>query len=421
MSLSSQAVIIVNFDFPPNQGIGGRRWAKFAKGLAAKGVRVYVIKADPVSSNKISPWTDETIHPLIEVHSIKRTYPESVSHPGKGWKRKFRYLWELNQLKKKTRGTIYDIAIGWQDVLTRKLTELVESKKVTQIIATGAPFNALYYCALFKKTHPGVKLLVDYRDPWLTAQNYGMPFLSADAKKFEAEKQHAVFQYADVIVSPYEELTNRLFDEAHEVMADKSKFKVLPHFYDDTEVLSASTHASKSPSNKVTFVYGGALYTGTGPMLDEWRDYLLQLQNSGDILSKRLLFKVFTDNQPEAERFKDIPSVQTSPTIGKRIFEELTSADFCIVMAAEHNKNQFTTKFFEYLPLRKPFIYFGPEGDISRFIEEHSLGRRIADFKRDIPVLIDDLDSNRIAFNDKFDISSYSLSAATERLLSLLS
>jgi hypothetical protein len=419
MSQMPAAVIIVNFDFPPNQGIGGRRWAKLAKGLAERGVQVVVIKADPVSNNKNSAWTQDITSERIEVHSIKRTYPESVSHPKKGWKHKFRYLWDLNQLKKKEQGTVYDVAIGWQDVLIQKLKELVVSKGIKHLIATGAPFNALFYCALFKQKSPGIKLLVDYRDPWLTAKNYGMPFLETSAMNVEIEKQNVVFQFADKVISPYQELTDQLFFEAKDVTTDKSKFDVLPHFYDETDS-HLSLKSIIKPKDKVTFIYGGALYTGTSGMLNEWKTCLEEIEKTAQRLSKRLSFKLFTDNQIEAKIFEGLSTVQISSTIGKRIFDELMGGDFCIIMAADHNKNQFTTKFFEYLPLRKPFVYLGPEGAVSKFIETNHLGRRLENISRDLPELIKDFDEGRLEFNSDFDISSYTLKYATDRLLSFL-
>jgi len=44
----------------------------------------------------------------------------------------------------------------------------------------------------------------------------------------------------------------------------------------------------------------------------------------------------------------------------------LHAADVLVVMNAEHNKDYKTTKFFEYLPLKKPLLYIGPEGFVSK-------------------------------------------------------
>jgi hypothetical protein len=419
MSQLPKALIIVNFDFPPNQGIGGRRWAKMAKGLASKGVKVFVIKADPIYGNKTSPWIQDVQHPLIQVHSIKRTYPQSISHPKKGWKHKFRYMWDLNLLRRTTKGTIYDVAIGWQSVLNEKLHELTKSNEISHIIATGAPFNALYYCALFRQSNPKIKLVVDYRDPWLTAKNYGMPFLDSAAMACEIEKQNQVFKHADLILSPYNELTDKLFEEASSVITDRSKFKVLPHFYDESDSNAAGIPKTRD-EKKLTFVYGGALYTGTANVLNDLVNYLSELEHRGDAISKRLLIKIYTDNQIEAVVFRGLKSVLVSPTIGKQIFDELRNADFCLIMAADHNKNQLTTKFFEYLPLRKPIVYIGPVGDISRFLESNYLGWRISDFATDIPKLIDSFDSGKMKFNKDFDIAPYTLNASVELLMSVL-
>ncbi|MFM1999846.1 MAG: hypothetical protein RL204_1793, partial [Bacteroidota bacterium] len=71
MSLENKNIILINFDFPPNFGIGGRRWGKLAKGFVSKGFNVFVIKAAPLD-NRISQWTVDVDHQSIKTHSISR-------------------------------------------------------------------------------------------------------------------------------------------------------------------------------------------------------------------------------------------------------------------------------------------------------------------------------------------------------------
>src|SRR5690242_19270614 len=136
MSFSSEHILLACFDFPPNQGIGGRRWAKLAKGLARKGYHVHVIKSDPITSNTKSPWTDDTEHPNIHIHSIKRTYPQSVSHTGTSVFDKLMYRYHLLKLKTTEPGTIYDVAIGWELSFRKKAEELIRKWNIRNVIAT---------------------------------------------------------------------------------------------------------------------------------------------------------------------------------------------------------------------------------------------------------------------------------------------
>jgi hypothetical protein len=49
MPTTKKHIILVNYDFPPNKGIGGRRWGKLAKEFAEQNCIVHVIKAEALS------------------------------------------------------------------------------------------------------------------------------------------------------------------------------------------------------------------------------------------------------------------------------------------------------------------------------------------------------------------------------------
>ena len=95
-----KSILLVNFDFPPNYGIGGRRWAKLAKGMAMQDVHIDVIKADPISTAKISPWQSDTLSEKINIHSLPRpVLSEWISHPHKSIVGKIKYRLALSITK----------------------------------------------------------------------------------------------------------------------------------------------------------------------------------------------------------------------------------------------------------------------------------------------------------------------------------
>ena len=137
-------LILVNYDFPPNQGIGGRRWGKLAKGLAQEGYHVHVIKASAIEGNKPSPWTIDIEHPNIHVTTIKRTYPSVISHTGHTIWDKLHYRFALWRLKRLVKGTIFDLSAEWGKPLTTACEKLCRDFPIKRIIATGAPWHMLY-------------------------------------------------------------------------------------------------------------------------------------------------------------------------------------------------------------------------------------------------------------------------------------
>ena len=73
----SEQVLIISYTFPPTPGIGGRRWAKFAKYFALKGYRVQVICAtNPFSDTSI--WDRDTLSENIIKVFVPHKYPGSL-------------------------------------------------------------------------------------------------------------------------------------------------------------------------------------------------------------------------------------------------------------------------------------------------------------------------------------------------------
>jgi hypothetical protein len=66
--------------------------------------------------------------------------------------------------------------------------------------------------------------------------------------------------------------------------------------------------------------------------------------------------------------------VKVHKPIGTGLFEVLPGFDLSVILLSWHNKDFKTTKFFEYLPYKVPYLYVGPEGHVSESIEKEGLG-----------------------------------------------
>ena len=62
-------ILLVCFSFPPFPGIGGRRWAKFAKYLSKQNVNVHVLAAKN-EPGTISEWDHDVKSEKIKIHQI---------------------------------------------------------------------------------------------------------------------------------------------------------------------------------------------------------------------------------------------------------------------------------------------------------------------------------------------------------------
>lgn len=411
MSFANKNILLVNFDFPPNQGIGGRRWGKLSKGLAEEGFDVFVIKADPVSMNNPSPWTEDVKSARIHVTSLPRTYPEGFSHPGSGLIDKIKYRIHQFILSRKERGTIFDISIGWDKYLLPAAADLIEKHKIINVIATGAPWNLLYFVCRLKEKFPQINIISDFRDPWINAKNYGMQSLDEKRKSHEKFKHQYVLSHSDVIITPAKDMTDEL--RKFDIENSKANFNVLGHFYDEDDTgLTDST----ATSDKIILVYGGDLYVGVEPMLNKFVSDLEIIRQKNPELYRRIEVRIFT-NSAISSVLRTLDAIRVFPSVGKRIFEELRSAHFTLIFLPDNKKNHLTTKSIEYLPFRKPYLVYSPEGDFTRFVEENQLG---------FPMLREGNNPDEIILNntgkliDSPVIKERTLRQATEKLISLL-
>ena len=369
MSLTSKNIIIINFDFPPNYGIGGRRWGKIAKGFVAEGANVYVVKSEPIDS-RISQWSKDVEKSAIRTISIPRKAQLDRFAVGNKFADRITYKLAIKVNEWSEKGTPFDLAIGWEIELCNTLKQLLLETKAEWVFCSGAPFNLCYYTADFLRKNGGFKLWVDLRDPWLQAKNYGMPNLSKRRYMQEVEKVRTVLANANVISSP----SDVLLDELREIDGGSwnNKLYELKHFFDPDD---SPQLVSPINDGKIRAVYGGEIYQEGEAVLKEMAEDLDGLKSNYPALYEKLEISFYTVSPHKISQiFSRHTIVKSSNSIGDKIFSEIAKSDLCIIFLAEHNRNFFTTKYFEYLPLQKPYLYIGPEGKVIKEIEAKKMG-----------------------------------------------
>ena len=411
MSLENKNIILINFDFPPNFGIGGRRWGKISKGFASRGFNVYVIKSEPLDG-QISHWTSDVQSSSIRTFSIPRKAQLTRFSVRNSALDRITYKLAIKLNERREKGTPFDLAIGWKVEFNRLLKQLLSETQAEWVFCTGAPFNLCYYAAEYLRENGGFKLWIDLRDPWLKAKNYGIPNLSKKRFNQEIDKVKSVLSNADVISSP----SDILMDELRELDNGKwnNKLYELKHFYDPDD---CPTFPQRPKGGEIRLVYGGEIYQEGELFLKKMALDLDFLKANHPAIYSRLKVSFYTVSpQKVSQFFKEHSIVESSDSIGDRIFSEIALADFCIIFLAEHNRNFFTTKYFEYLPLRKPYLYIGPEGKVIKEIEAKKMGCSWQSF---MDILIKDklhLTEFGIASDQ---LENNSLSARVDKILAL--
>ncbi len=397
-------VLIICWDFFTPGAIGGRRWSKIAKSMVRKGLNVSIL-ATPASA-KADSWIGEEYIQKMRIYEIRSNFLSRwLTDYGARWKSvKIRVAQIFLRLFH--RGTIFDKAILIERKFISKASEIVRNEKIEVVFVTGAPFSLMYYAAKLKVVFPNLKVVADYRDPWTGAVNYGMKDLRLKDKNAEEEKQNFVFENSDVVSAPNEFLLKEIAESYSGRSVVKARFYELQHAYDPDDVVNPQV--GKRDFKRI--IYAGSVYMHSEPYLRQLIDAIHYYNQEPGINELRV--DIYTGdrvNLKDSER--DV--MRWYKPIGNDIFQEIVNCDLVIILLSDHNKNYVTSKFYEFLPYNKPFLYIGPEGFVSRKIEEEKLGivlRNPADLVRFFSSDFGEKYSSR-------DLSKYTFDRLTQKLL----
>ncbi len=364
-------IIIISFTFPPQGGIGGRRWAKFSKYFKREGLNVKVYTA-PFRNNS-SPWKEDTIG--VEVVEIETGFPRVIRFGVSTILDKIKYRLALYQLRKQVNGNFYDHSSMWHANLIPALKK--EDLNSSVIIASAGPFSYLADLIPLKKEFPELKLIADFRDPWTTNKTaFGYSDLPDTRLKVEQEKEKQVVDDFDAIVSVASPMTDYFKSISNGQGIDK--FHTILNGYDPEDYKFLPRSPKKSTSTlKIAFV--GTLYNKTkqglkalcvalretdlvvevtfcGDMTDEARELLSQLNQV------KLLGKV-------------------SGTEARSIINE---SDVAMLLLTDDLTYSFSTKFCEYISMKKPIWIISKEGETPAFIVDHEIGVHSNPNKKDV-------------------------------------
>jgi hypothetical protein len=411
-----KSVLLICWDFPPNYGIGGRRWAKLAKCLVKDGYTIHVIKSETPKGNSISPWLKDVDHKNILVSNIKPHWAVEWLHSYDSIFSFAKIRFAKYFLKLKYKGTIFDKAIGIQTEFNALATDLITKNNINNVIVTGAPFNLIYYTALLKQRMKYLNIIADYRDPWINSVNYGMLHLTKDQLMQEHEKQNSVFNNVDVVTAPNDFLIEQIKQTNTGKVNAMPLFLKLPHFFDKDDVVLERSATSKE-HDKLKLIYAGALYSDT-------ERYLSILANS--ILKFKVKFPrakievdLYTKHKSLAlSRLGLEENIRFHEPIGDKIFNVVRQSDLFIILLTDHNKDFKTTKFYEFLPYKVPYLLVGPKGHVSESIEKEELGFLLTE-EHDLSYIYEKLLISKELKGFK-DIDKYSLDNSTPLLNSIL-
>ena len=369
-------VVILCYSFPPNAGVGGRRWAKFGKYLNRIG---YTVEALTVKPNK----GDNKSSYVLDVKQLKVNYygnksPTYLSGYTTNVFEKVAYRFILWYRSMVIKGTPFDLAGLDTNKIIKALSKIHLQRKIDVLIATGAPFHLLFAAALFKQKYPSINLISDFRDPWISGGNYGIKQLSSEKLAAEVLKEKSVMSYSDTVLVPVQSMQQDLSTK-YNLYAHK--IKVLAHGYDKDFVKQKNNHCIDP--NNIRLVYFGTIYEGCEQHLVFLKELLfkaegkLQITHFGKLTNEHLniLHPII-----ELGFFISKPALPEN-----ELFEQLVTFDFAILFKRmNYGLDHLSTKYHEIIASKIPVFFIGGAGGASDFISGNNLGLCVNRFDIDI-------------------------------------
>lgn len=360
-------ILIVSQTFPPEPGIGGRRWAKFAKFLHRAGVNTHVLSRRAGFTGERSLWTDDVnaLDPH-NLHHYTDGYPEVLRKTTLSFFDKLKYRIALKTVQWLTKGNPYDRAAFIEGRFKRKLNAIINRFNITNVVVSGPSFNLLYYAADLKKQRNDFKLIVDFRDGWTWDTRYGMGIINDLRKKEERRKEARVIEHADLIMTPSEfhfEHLCRLYP------TQTAKMMVTPHAFDRDDLPTPDTFKAKGNY----YIYGGSLYEHLEPVFKA-------LNRSFHALAPRTVeIRLYLSNPDKLAHYMQYIDeafhsyfINASQLTPKEFYREVSGAKAFLLWSGV--PTLITSKVFEILSCRTPILTIGHDGELPRYLEAHRMG-----------------------------------------------
>ena len=375
-------VMIIAYYFPP-LGMGGvQRAVKFAKHLPQFNWSPVVVTV----KNIVYYATDYTL--LSELNDVK-IYRSGSLDPQ-------RLLFLLSKLRKCKNNQNQGARSrsrekhGWIESLTRwlfipdaKILWLpiaivcaVRAAKVENIhiVMTTSPPHSSHFIGLFLKIFFRLKWIADFRDQWTGGHLDHSPTIFHQFANRLLEK--AILKKSDAVIAVTPRLCKSMVSKCT-LASNKKKCIMIPNGY-DTEDIPQQRPANMN-KNKITFAYSGCVSQLANPeqffkalhqFLEKNPDYQQNIKViiSGETVNINLLYLM------HLYELNDVVEI-TGYLPHKEAMEVLNRADvLLLLLTGTGSRDVVPGKVYEYLAFCKPVLTLGPEGDMTKIIQESGIG-----------------------------------------------
>mgnify|MGYP001552400075 CR=1 FL=1 len=369
-------LLLLAFKYPPYAGVGGYRWSKLTKHLARLGHRIHVLTVDWQGGGPNTLLEDVT-SPNIIIHRLPSGYPHNLRyHPYSS--KLIRYIrdrffaWGLSYIY------FDDEAQRWGSHVVPYGLKLIKEKGIKTIIATGAPFQANRWAGEIKKAKPELRLIQDFRDPWIDLPSHPakkkLLFSQSFVQQITAWQKEAL-ERADVIVT----ITTGLRD-VYQKHHPQGNYEVISNGFDGESLGKVIEAAIKKKEEKglLTLTHIGNLFCGRDRPL---RHLLLALRKVLDKVPKLQVKLIGGTGGWLKREFQDLidkDALQLHPPVSqKEALRHVLQSTMALQVNAKELPYLVSTKIFEYAACKVPTLSINYGGQIETLVRERNLGHSL--------------------------------------------
>lgn len=364
-------LLIICYSFPPHPGIGGRRWAKFAKYLCYKNYEIDVYNAVNFHKNK-SFWYNDVSNAKINIHSFKFQFQKIITNPNTILLKIARKLLiYISRFSKYSPDMItsYPNADFWNSVEKK-----IQQENIKKVIVTGDPY--LFYQTAKLKEKNNFELTLDYRDLWNDHSFYykNVNLTNKQKKHFEYCENYAV-NHSDKIIFVDEGILNTI---RKRIINKNVTLSVIHNGFDLEDISHISIH-KQNHSAKKRLIFAGSISSDLNTILLQFIEAFDGLKQTNNELYNKIEIHIF--GTIDITLINKIKKLNLENVIVNNIhysksdyYKLLTEYDAGITLISDEYKDSFTTKFTDYLHLGKYIIAIAPNGKFSEFVKTNNIG-----------------------------------------------
>jgi glycosyltransferase involved in cell wall biosynthesis len=412
-------VVIVCFTFPPFPGIGGRRWAKFARCLHEKGHDIQVIAAKKAKESE-STWYKDTADYIDRVHFLPSKYPEILTVVPASLLQRFQYRLALVFVKiKNWRGNYFDPSSFYGPVVSAKVKDFIE-KGYNNVIISCGPFRMTGDLLQLKDQYPEVNFILDFRDPWANNKtSFGFQSIGKIRLNNEVLLEKEVISKADVVLSVSQEM-NDYFYEVHGKSLDSMVY--IPNGLDRADFANLDRELN-TRKNKL-WVFTGTLYHKSERVFSRFCDALFTIQETGrwpDGLRLEFCGTVppwfYIHTQKLGDKVQYIGNLGLNET-----YKKLAESSACMLFLTDDLAYSKSTKFFEYVAMKKPVLVMSLGGGAGNYVAEKNLGYNCTEQEMlgEVTRAMREIEQGEYHFPESYDVNAHDVMQITDSIVERL-